>query len=99
MLLHIPSLTLLKIINFTCDNLFKVHIYVLHKKDVIIGGIPGAFLNPVGTPNDPKVSLGSFGATTRLKIASGSLLELFLGFLTPRVLRILDFFKNDAGPG
>ena len=39
-------------------------------------------MEPVGNPNDPEVSLGSFRPTTRLIIASGGLLELFLGCFT-----------------
>ena len=44
-------------------------------------GALGAFLDPVGITNDPKVPVGSFGPTTRLEIASGSLLDLFLGVI------------------
>ena len=48
--------------------------------DVVIGGYPRAFLDPVGIYNDPKVSDGSFGPTTSLVIATRSLLDFLLGW-------------------
>ena len=48
---------------------------------MIIRGTPGAFLEPVGIPNDPNVTQGSFGPTTRLMIAIGGLLDLFWGLI------------------
>ena len=48
---------------------------------MVIRGDPGAFLEPVGIPIDPKVSVGSFGPITSLMIATGSLLDLFWGVI------------------
>ena len=38
-------------------------------------------MEPVGIPNDPKVSIGSYGPITRLMIATGGLLDLFWGVI------------------
>ena len=49
------------------------------KRTWLSGGTLGAFLDPGGLYNDPKMSVGSFEPTTRLMIAARSLLEFFWG--------------------
>ena len=48
---------------------------------MVIRGDPGAFLEPVGIPIDPEVSVGSLGPITSLMIATGSLLDLLWGVI------------------